>query len=160
MRDFPELLRIFAKTVETADHAAFVDLFQPDGVYEDALWGVHAGREAIAGLLKRFHEKGRSFHWEFFDPVCDGQTGYARYCFSCLIRSAVGMEQPVIFEGVSQFRFKDGLIAYYDELFDRGVIMTQLGTAAEPLKRALDDVAATRNAQQPCKAHVERLGVL
>jgi len=57
-------------------------LFMPDGVYEDGFFGAHIGRESIAAMLRRFHETGSSYLWEFMDPVSDGTIGYARFRFS------------------------------------------------------------------------------
>jgi hypothetical protein len=52
---------------------------------------------------------------------------------------------PVFFEGMSCFHFRDGLIAYYREAFDRGVALVQLDFPAERIKRVLQRVAAPQN---------------
>jgi hypothetical protein len=66
-------------------------------------------------MLKRSHDTGRAYRWEFLDPLSDGSIGYARFCFSyaSLLPEATG--RPVFFEGMSCFRFRDGLIAHYGE---------------------------------------------
>jgi hypothetical protein len=43
----------------------------------------------------------------------------------------------VIFEGISRFRLRDGLIAHYGEVFDRGVAFTQLGYAPARIVKLL-----------------------
>src|SRR5438105_4984931 len=59
------------------------------------------------------HDTGRAYMWEFLDPLSDGSIGYARFRFSyaSLLPEAAG--RPVFFEGMSCFRFRDGLIAHY-----------------------------------------------
>jgi len=101
-------------------------LFTEDGTYEDGFFGAHTGRPAIAMMLQRFHDTGRAYMWEFLDPVSDGSIGYARFRFSyaSLLPEAAG--RPVFFEGMSCFRFRDGLIAHYGEAFDRGIALVQL----------------------------------
>jgi hypothetical protein len=56
--DFPALLGRIANAVAANDGAALAALFSVDGVYDDGFFGAHAGREAIAGMLKRFHDTG------------------------------------------------------------------------------------------------------
>src|SRR5204863_5474863 len=71
------------------------------------------------------HDTGRAYLWEFLDPLSDGSIGYARFRFNyaSLLPEAAG--RPVFFEGMSCFRFGDGLIAHYGEAFDRGVALVQ-----------------------------------
>ena len=79
---FAELLERFADAVRANDGAALAALFTADGVYEDGFFGPHAGRVAIGQMLQRFHDGGRDYWWEFHEPVCVGDTGYARWRFS------------------------------------------------------------------------------
>ena len=118
---FTDLLAAFAAAVVANDGAGLGALFTPDGVYVDELFGAHHGRAAIAAMLHRFHDTGRDYRWEFIDPVSDGTTGYARFRFSFASRLPECEGRPVVFVGISQFRFEGGLIARYSEAFDRGV---------------------------------------
>ena len=80
--DFLALLSRFAKAVGANDGAAFSSLFTEDGVYDDGFFGEYKGRKAIADMLQHFHDTGSNYRWDFFDPLSDGRTGYARYRFS------------------------------------------------------------------------------
>src|SRR5690348_16093789 len=122
---FRGLLTAFAAAVEANDGDRLASLFTEDGTYEDGFFGVHTGRPAIATMLQRFHDTGRAYLWEFLDPLSDGAIGYARFRFSyaSLLPEAVG--RPVFFEGMSCFRFRDGLIAHYGEAFDRGIALVR-----------------------------------
>lgn len=142
MVDFPKLLEKFAVAVAANDGAGLDALFAEDGIYADEFFGAHRGRAAIAAMLQRFHDTGGDYHWDFVDPVCDGTTGYARFRFSYVSRLPECAGKPVAFEGISRFRFRAGLIEYYDEAFDRGVALVQLGFAAERIRRILDKAAA------------------
>jgi hypothetical protein len=93
---------------------------------------------AIAAMLQRFHDTGGTYRWDFFDPVSNGTTGYARFRFSYVSRLPEAMGKPVMFEGISCFRFAGKLIAHYSEAFDRGVALVQLGFPAERIRRILE----------------------
>jgi hypothetical protein len=157
MTGFPELLARFAAAVEGNDGAALAALFTADGVYEDGFYGAYAGPAAIAGMVAHFHQAGSDFRWEFFDPLADAHRGYARYRFS--YRSAMpGAEgKPVVFEGIGHFVLRDGRIARYCEVFDRGLALAQQGFAAERIKRVLEKAAARQNGTPECAAHLARL---
>jgi hypothetical protein len=120
---FRDLLTAFAAAVETNDGEGLASLFTEDGTYEDGFFGAHTGRPAIAVMLQRFRHTGRAYLWEFLDPLSDGSIGYAhlRFSYASLLPETAG--RPVFFEGMSCFRFRDGLIAHYGEAFDRGVAL-------------------------------------
>jgi ketosteroid isomerase-like protein len=128
---FADLLSAFAAAVAANDGERLGLLFTEDGTYEDGFFGAHTGRPAIAAMLRRFHDTGRDYLWEFLDPLSDGSLGYARFRFSYASRLAEAAGRPVFFEGISCFRFRDGLIAHYREAFDRGVALVQLDFPAE-----------------------------
>jgi SnoaL-like protein len=145
--NFPELLRAFAAAVVANDGAALGALFAADGVYDDGFFGAHRGRAAIARMLQRFHETGRDYRWDFSAPVGDGRIGYARFRFSFASRLPECEGRPVAFDGISRFRFAaNGLIEHYDEAFDRGVALVQLGFPAERIRRILEKAAAAQRA--------------
>ena len=153
---FTDLLRRFAAAVVANDGAGLGALFTPDGVYADEFFGAHQGRDAIAAMLQRFHDTGSGYRWDFIDPVCDGATGYARFQFSFASRVPEAAGRPVLIEGISRFRFQDGLIERYDEAFDRGVALAQLGFAAERIKRVVEKAAAAQNAGAAARRHLDR----
>ena len=144
---FARQLMRFRQTAATNDGPAFAALFTETGSYDDGFFGVHTGRTAIAGMLNRFHEGGRDFWWDFFEPVCDRVRGYARYRFG--YRSTLpGIEgKPIAFEGMSRFLFEGELIADYSEVFDRGIAFSQLGFAPEKIAKLLARYAAEQNAR-------------
>ena len=163
-RAFADLLAAFAKAVVANDGAALGALFAADGVYQDEFFGAHRGRAAIAAMLRRFHDTGSDYRWDFFDPVSarsagDGATGYARFRFSYRSRLPESAGRPVMFEGISQFSFaENGLIAHYREAFDRGVALVQLGFPAERIRRIVEKAAAAQNAAPEARAHLDRFG--
>lgn len=129
--DFPALLDRFAAAVRAHDSAGFAALFTADGRYDDYFFGAHVGRDAIAAMLDRFYVGGEDFVWQFVDPVEADGLGYASYCFSYRSREPESAGRIVGFEGISRFRLRDGLIARYDEVFDRGAAFAVLGYAPE-----------------------------
>ena len=154
---FTALLDRFSAAVCANDGAGLGLLFTPDGVYADELFGAHKGRPAIAAMLQRFHDTGRDYRWEFVDPLCAGMTGYARFRFSFASRLPECEGKPVMFGGISQFRFaEDGLIEHYGEAFDRGVALVQLGFAPERIRRIVEKAAAAQNAAPEARPHLDR----
>lgn len=156
MTDFPALLDRFAATVAANDGAGLAALFTATGIYDDGFFGAHTGPAAIARMLQRFHDTGADYRWDWFDPLCDGATGYARFRFSYVSRLPGCEGRPVMFEGMSRFRFENGLIAHYAEAFDRGVALVQLGLPAERIRRVLEKAAAAQNAGAEAHAHLRR----
>ena len=154
---FAPLLTTFAEAVQANDGPGLVGLFTEDGVYEDGFFGSHSGRPAIAAMLHRFHDTGSSYLWEFLDPVSNGAVGYARFRFSYASRLQESLGRPVLFEGISCFRFRSDLIARYSEAFDRGVALVQLGFPAERIRRILDRAAAAQNQPPEARRHLDRL---
>ena len=154
---FTELLTVFADAVQANHGEDLAKLFTEDGVYEDGFFGAHSGRAAIAAMLQRFHDTGSSYLWEFVDPVSDGVIGYARFRFSYTSRLPESIGRPVLFEGISCFRFRGGLIAHYSEIFDRGVALAQLDFPAERIRRILQKAAAAQNQLPEARRHLDRL---
>ena len=157
MADFSQMLARFTAAVEANDGSALAALFTKDGVYEDGFYGAYAGAAAIAGMVAHFHETGEDFRWEFFDPVSDGRAGYAHYRFSYRSKVAGAEGKPVAFEGISHFTLRDGKIARYCEVFDRGLALVQQGFAAERIKRVVEKAAARQNGTPEFAAHLARL---
>jgi ketosteroid isomerase-like protein len=154
--DFPDLLSRFTRAVAANDGATFSALFTEDGVYDDGFFGEYQGRKAIADMLQHFHDTGSNYRWDFFDPLSDGRTGYARYRFSYASGMPGAEGKPVVFEGISFFTFRDGLIARYSESFDRGMALAQQDFAAERIKKVLVKLAARQNASAGAKEHLKR----
>jgi SnoaL-like domain len=153
---FRVLLTTFARAVEANDGEQLASLFTADGTYEDGFFGAHTGRAAIAAMLQRFHDTGRNYLWEFLDPVSNGAIGYARFRFSYTSLLPESAGRPVLFEGISCFHFRDGLIAYYCEAFDRGVALVQLEFPAERIRRVLERAAAAQNQGSEARRHLDR----
>jgi hypothetical protein len=157
MTDFEKVLNRFAAAVVANDGAALAAMFTPNGVYDDGFFGRHQGRDAIIVMLQRFHETGRDYRWDWIDPVSDGTTGYAKFRFSFASRLPECDGNPVMFEGIGRLRFDDGLIAHYDEAFDRGVALVQLGFPADRIRRIVEKAAAAQNGTAEARAHLDRL---
>jgi hypothetical protein len=152
------MLRRFGAAVAANDGAALASLFTEDGVYDDGFFGEYKGRKAIADMLRHFHETGSNFRWDFFDALADARSGYARYRFSYASGMAGAEGKPVVFEGIGFFQFRDGLIARYAEVFDRGMALAQQDFAAERIKKVLLKLAGRQNASAAAKEHLQRFG--
>jgi len=149
-----ELLSRFADAVQAHDSKALAQLFTADGCYDDGFFGLHTGREAIAAMLDRFHVGGESFFWQFHDPVFAADRGYARYVFSYRSREPESAGRIVVFAGIAFLRLRDGRIAEYREVFDRGVAFTQLGYATPRIAKLLSRYAREFVATEEAQAHL------
>ena len=154
--DFDTLLARFARAAQTHDARGLAALFAPDGVYDDYFFGAHQGRDAIAAMIERFHAGGDAFCWDFADPACSGDVGYASYCFSYRSKEPESAGEVVAFEGMCRMRLRGGLIAHYGEVFDRGAAFSQLGYATARTAKLLARYAAGMRAQPAMAAHLER----
>ena len=156
-RSFTDLLAAFSAAILANEGAGLGALFAEDGVYADEFFGTHRGRPAIAAMLQRFHDTGSDYRWDFLDPLDGGAMGYARFRFSYRSILPESEGRPVMFEGISQFRFAEsGLIAHYGEAFDRGVALVQLGFPAERIRRILEKAAAAQNSSEEARTHLDR----
>ncbi len=61
----------------------------------------------------------------------------------------------MVFEGIGFFQFRDGLIARYSEVFDRGMALAQQDFAAERIKKVLLKLADRQNARRRSIGAVE-----
>ena len=156
MPEFTVLLESFSACAAANDGEGLARLFTPEGTYDDYFFGPHSGRATIAAMLARFHEGGKAFRWEFFEPLSDGRIGYVRYRFSYRSRVAGSEGKPIAFEGISVFHLRDGLIEHYGEVFDRGTAFVQLGFAPGKVARLLEKYAEAQNATPEFRAHIER----
>ncbi len=154
--EFTQLLQRFADAVGENDGAGLACLFTADGVYEDGFFGPHQGAASIAAMLQRFHDGGRDYWWEFVEPVCVGDTGYARWRFSYASRRPGVEGRPVLFEGISRFALREGLIAHYFEVFDRGLALGQQAYPAAGIASVAAKAAARQNAKPENAAHLAR----
>jgi ketosteroid isomerase-like protein len=76
---FARLLNDFTLSAESGDGERFARHFTEDAVYYDYIYGAHQGRAEIAHMMEHlFHrDAGDDYRWEMFDPVCNGDMGYA-----------------------------------------------------------------------------------
>jgi hypothetical protein len=74
-----------------------------------------------------FHRDAADYRWEMFDPVFDGDMGYAWSLSSFTSTIPQFKGQRVVIDGMSHFIVRDGKIAEYRESVNGGVAMTQLG---------------------------------
>ena len=136
LKDFTALLDTLTLAAEAADGARFARCFTQDATYHDYIYGPHTGRADIAHMLTGLFRRDADvdYRWEFFDPVLNGELGYAwsLSSFTSLVPAFKG--KFVVIDGMSQFTLRDGLIACYRESVNGGVAMAQLGV--EPARMA------------------------
>ena len=136
--EFAGLLARLSDAATRGDGQAFAACFTEDGVYNDYIYGPHTGRESIADMLVNlFHRDARNYDWRMFDPVCNGNTGYAWSLSKFVSTVADFRDREVVIDGMSRFTLRDGLIAEYHESVNGGVAMVQLGVAAPRIEKVL-----------------------
>ena len=137
--DFKTLLQRFTGAAEAGDGAAFAACFTPDAVYHDYIYGDHRGRAEIAHMLVDLFRRdaGPDYRWEMFDPVVQGDLGYAWSLSSFTSQVPEFAGKFVVIDGMSRFELQGGLIADYRESVNGGVAMVQLGVAAPRIEKVL-----------------------
>lgn len=122
----------------TGDWSIWAAVFTEDAHYVEHAYGEFRGREAIRGMVENhFHANARDFSWTLSDALSDGSLGYARYDFFYTSRIPGSEGKRVFFSGIAQVRLKDGLIARYGEVFDRGVALAQMNFPPERIAKSL-----------------------
>jgi hypothetical protein len=136
--DFRALIARLGAAASAGDGQSFAACFTEDGVYDDYIYGPHRGRDSIVDMLENlFHRDASEYDWTFFDPVCEGEIGYARSLsrFVSTIPEFKGKE--VVIDGISRFVLKDGSIAEYHESVNAGIAQSQLGIAPERMAKVM-----------------------
>ncbi|MGA0796271.1 MAG: nuclear transport factor 2 family protein [Quisquiliibacterium sp.] len=154
--ELEQLLEQFAAAVGAHDSSGLAALFCEDGVYDDYFFGAHKGRSEIAAMLDRFHVGGEAFYWQFHDLAQRGELAYASYLFSYLSREPESPGKMIVFEGIARLRLRDGLIAHYAEVFDRGVAFTQLGYPGERIGKLLTRYAGGFTSSDAVQGHIRQ----
>ena len=142
MAEFNDILRRFTAAVAAGDGTALGDVFTDDGTYVDTFYGAFTGRAAIRDMLENhFWRDAEAFFWEMRDPLCDDRQAYARWRFGYTSRLPESAGNMVAFEGMSRFEIEHGQIRRYEEIFDSGLALQQLGMPAERLAKILSRLA-------------------
>ena len=119
--EFARLLNDFTLSAESGDGTRFAGHFTEDAIYYDYIYGVHKGRPDIAHMMENlFHRDAADYRWEMFDPVFDGEKGYAWSLSSFTSKIPQFQGQRVVIDGMSRFLVRDGLIAEYRESVNDG----------------------------------------
>lgn len=135
---FEKIIDTFTRAVEAGDGARLAALFTPNGTYVDQFYGEFHGRDAIKSMLeKHFWGQAKDFTWAMTDLVSDDDLGYGKYRFSYVSTIPGSEGRQVVFTGMSQFRLLDGLILKYQEEFNTGLALVQLGFPAARIERHL-----------------------
>ena len=134
--DFARLLNDFTLSAESGDGARFASHFTEDAIYCDYIYGAHKGRADIAHMMQDlFHRDAADYRWEMFDPVFDGEKGYAWSLSSFTSKIPQFEGKRVVIDGMSRFILRDGLIMEYRESVNGGVAMSQLGVEPERMAK-------------------------
>jgi ketosteroid isomerase-like protein len=156
-QDFRSLLDRFSDAASRGDGKAFAACFTEDGVYHDYIYGPHAGRASIEDMLTNlFHRDATNYDWRMFDPVLNGDIGYAWSLskFTSTIPQFQGKE--VVIDGMSRFALKNGLIAEYRESVNGGVAMAQLGVEPARMAKVMTRWAGWLRDRPEVKAYLKR----
>ncbi len=134
--EFAQLLNDLTVSAESGDGARFARHFTEDAVYYDYIYGAHQGRADIAHMMQDlFHRDAADYRWEMFDPVCDGEKGYAWSLSSFTSKIPQFEGRRVVIDGISRFILRDGLIAEYRESVNGGMAMVQLGVEPDRMTK-------------------------
>ena len=137
--EFAALLNDFTLSAESGNGARFAGHFSEDAIYYDYIYGAHKGRTDIAHMMQDlFHRDAADYRWEMFDPVFDGEKGYAWSLSSFTSKIPQFEGRRVVIDGISRFIVRDGLIAEYRESVNGGVAMAQLGVEPDRMTRVFE----------------------
>jgi ketosteroid isomerase-like protein len=136
--DFAGLVARFSAAATAGDGKALADCFTPDGTYFDYIYGPHRGRDSIADMLENlFHRDAAEYDWTFYDPVVNGDIGYAHSLSTFLSKVPEYAGAEIVIDGISRFVLEGGLIAEYHESVNGGVAHAQLGLQPERIAKVM-----------------------
>jgi ketosteroid isomerase-like protein len=136
--DFAALVERFSAAATAGDGTALAACFTPNGTYFDYIYGPHVGRASIKDMLENlFHRDAAEYDWSFYDPVVNGDIGYAHSLSTFLSKVPDYAGKEIVIDGMSRFVLKDGLIAEYHESVNGGVAHAQLGLAPERIAKVM-----------------------
>jgi ketosteroid isomerase-like protein len=136
--EFAAVVARFGAAATAGDGGTLAACFTPDGVYHDYIYGPHRGRDSIVDMLENlFHRDAEDYDWRFFDPVVNGDTGYARSLSRFVSKIPQFKGNKVVIDGISRFVLKDGLIAAYYESVNGGVAQAQLGVEPDRMAKVM-----------------------
>jgi ketosteroid isomerase-like protein len=152
--EFASLIARFGAAATAGDGEALARCFTEDGIYHDYIYGPHAGRAAIADMLENlFHRDASEYDWQFFDPVTDGDIGYAWSLSRFVSTIPQFKNKEVVIDGISRFILKDGLVAAYHESVNGGVAQAQLGVPPERMAKVMNRWAANFRARTDVESY-------
>jgi ketosteroid isomerase-like protein len=156
-QEFTLLLESFGRAAESGDGERFAAHFTEDALYHDYIYGPHQGRAEIARMMRElFHRDATDYRWEMYDPVCNGELGYAWSLSSFVSTIPHYQGRRVVIDGMSRFVLRDGLIAEYRESVNGGVAMAQLGVPPERMAKVFDRWSGWLKARPETEAYVAR----
>jgi len=154
--EFAALLARMTAAATRGNGAAFAACFTEDAVYHDYIYGDHTGRADIAHMMEGlFHRDASDYHWDMFDPVVNGNLGYAWSLSTFVSKVPDFAGRRVVIDGMSRYELRDGLIADYRESVNGGVAMVQLGVAPERMSKVLGRWATALKADPATVAYLE-----
>ena len=102
--EFAVLLDDLTRSAESGDGARFARHFTEDAIYYDYIYGAHRGRAEIAHMMQDlFHRDAADYRWEMFDPVFDGEQGYAWSLSNFISTIPQFAGRHVVIDGISRF---------------------------------------------------------
>ena len=155
--EFAQLLDRFTDAASRGDGKAFAQCFTEDAVYHDYIYGPHTGRASIEDMLVNlFHRDATNYDWRMFDPVVNGDIGYAWSLsrFTSTIPQFQGKE--VVIDGMSRFVLRGNLIAAYRESVNGGVAMAQLGVDPARMAKVMNRWAGWLRDRPEVKTYLNR----
>lgn len=155
--EFAQLLDRFCDAASRGDGKAFAQCFTEDGVYHDYIYGPHEGRASIEDMLVNlFHRDATNYDWRMFDPVVNGDVGYAWSLskFTSTIPQYQGKE--IVIDGMSRFVLRGNLISEYRESVNGGVAMAQLGVDPARMAKVMNRWAGWLRDRPEVKTYLKR----
>jgi hypothetical protein len=127
---FAALIGRMTQSICSGDPEAAAACFTEAGVYHDGFYGEFKGRAAIADMVRtHFYGDAKDFGWVLSDAVSDGRIGYASYLFSYTATMQGAEGRRIAFRGMSKVHLDGGLMARYEEVFERAPVLAKLGFA-------------------------------
>ena len=129
-----DLVETFCRRFEQKDSQAFADLFSPDAIYIDSLYGTYEGREAIRAFHARCHKEAEAYHFQPATIVSDNGGNLSfEWTFSYVSLMPLSRGKRMALKGASFMTLRKGVIISYREYSDSVILLLGGNVPAEKI---------------------------
>lgn len=129
-------LQSLFEVLTTAQGMDLTEIYSTDVVFRDPFHTIH-GRDELQAYFEKLNKNVDSCRFEFDETVESEQSGFVTWTMTLKLR--VGARKPIVVEGTTHVRYRDGKICYHRDYFDGAELVYEhvpvLGTMIRSIRK-------------------------